>query len=147
MSEQDNLQEADGKEELLVSTEEIENKTETTESQTETTENQVEETNNEENDDQVISEIEESNAEDAEDEGSMDRHIIVKKDYEKMSLEELADELENLVNTEKAQALKTHVEELRSEFKSKFSTLLDEKKEEFLNEGGNEIDFFYSSPI
>jgi len=147
MSEQDNLQEADGKEELLVSTEELENKNETTESQTETTENQVEETNNEENDDQVISEIEESNAEDAEDEGSMDRHIIVKKDYEKMSLEELADELENLVNTEKAQALKTHVEELRGEFKSKFSTLLDEKKEEFLNEGGNEIDFFYSSPI
>src|SRR5690606_35983156 len=94
----------------------------------------------------VISEIEESNAEDAEDEGSIDRHSIDKKDYEKMSLEALADELEQLVKNQKVQAIKTHVEEIRSEFKSKFSTLLDEKKEEFLNEGGNEIDFYYSNP-
>ena len=169
MSEQDNLQKADGKEELLVSTNQIEDKKDTIEEKSEEVEsqkgdadvvsevevpqtesniqNKPEETDNQENDDKVISEIEESNAEDAEDEGSMDRHVIVKKDYEKMSMEELADELENLVSKEKAQAIKTHVEEIRSEFKSKFSTLLDEKKEEFLNDGGNEIDFYYSSPL
>ncbi|GGG57590.1 DUF349 domain-containing protein [Bizionia arctica] len=140
MSEQDNLQEADGKKELEISTENIEDSTTPKQEITE----EIEDT---ENDDKVISEIEESNAEDAEDEGSIDRHSITKKDYEKMSMEELAEELEHLVNNQKVQAIKTHVEEIRSEFKSKFSTLLDEKKEEFLNEGGSEIDFFYSSPI
>jgi hypothetical protein len=140
MSEQDNLQDADGKKELTVSAENLEDST--------TTNQEIkEDIDDSENDDKVISEIENSNAEDAEDEGSVDRHNIAKKDYEKMSLEELADELEHLVNTQKVQAIKSHVEELRSEFKSKFSTLLDEKKEDFLNEGGNEIDFFYSSPI
>ncbi|HLV39980.1 DUF349 domain-containing protein [Xanthomarina sp.] len=138
MSEQDNLHEADGKKELAVS---VENQEDSTTKQEVTPE--IEET---ENDDKVISEIEESNAEDAEDEGSIDRHSIDKKDYEKMSLEALADELEQLVKNQKVQAIKTHVEEIRSEFKSKFSTLLDEKKEEFLNEGGNEIDFYYSNP-
>src|SRR5690554_5365552 len=138
MSEQDNLHEADGKKELAVS---VENQEDSTTKQEVTPE--IEET---ENDDKVISEIEESNAEDAEDEGSIDRHSIDKKDYEKMSLEALADELEQLVKNQKVQAIKTHVEEIRSEFKSKFSTLLDEKKEEFLNDGGNEIDFYYSNP-
>jgi hypothetical protein len=140
MSEQDNLQEADGKEELTVSTENLEDSTTTNQEITE----DIEDT---ENDDKVISEIEDSNAEDAEDEGSVDRHSIAKKDYEKMSLEELADELEHLIKTQKVQAIKSHVDELSSEFKSKFSTLLDEKKEEFLNDGGNEIDFYYSNPI
>src|SRR5690554_8122315 len=86
MSEQDNLHEADGKKELAVS---VENQEDSTTKQEVTPE--IEET---ENDDKVISEIEESNAEDAEDEGSIDRHSIDKKDYEKMSLEALADELE-----------------------------------------------------
>lgn len=138
MSEQDNLQEADGKKELEVSIEKHEDSTKNQEISEE-----IEDTKN---DDKVISEIEESNAEDAEDEGSIDRHNIDKKDYEKMSIEALADELENLVKNQKVQAIKNHVEEIRTEFKSKFSTLLDEKKEEFLNEGGNEIDFFYSNP-
>ncbi|HLV14974.1 MAG TPA: DUF349 domain-containing protein [Xanthomarina sp.] len=139
MSEQDNLQDADGKKELTVSVENNENST----VQIEEVTSGVEE---KENDDKVISEIEESNAEDAEDEGSVDRHSIDKKDYEKMSLEALADELEQLLKNHKVQAIKSHVEEIRSEFKSKFSTLLDEKKEEFLNDGGNEIDFYYSNP-
>jgi hypothetical protein len=169
MSEQDNLLEADGREELSVSTDQIEDKKEVHEEKPEevdslksndevvseieeskveaSSEENPKDADDQENDDEVISEIEESNAEDAEDEGSMDRHVIVKKDYEKMSMEELADELENLVTKEKAQAIKTHVEEIRSEFKTKFSTLLDEKKEEFLNDGGNIIDFYYSSPL
>lgn len=140
MSEQDNLQEAEGKRELEVSAESQEDSTTTKKEVTQ----EIEDT---ENDDKVISEIEDSNAEDAEDEGSIDRHSIDKKDYEKMSIEALADELESLVKNQKVQAIKSHVEDIRSEFKSKFSTLLDEKKEDFLNEGGNEIDFFYHNPI
>jgi hypothetical protein len=98
-------------------------------------------------DDEVINEIEESNAEDAEDEGNKDRHKIELKDYAIMSLEALAIELEKLIKNEKVQAIKTHVDSINTEFKTKFQALIDEKKENFINEGGNEIDFYYSSPV
>ena len=100
-----------------------------------------------EEDDEVINEIEESNAEDAEDEGNKDRHKIEVKEYDSMSLEALAIELEKLVKNEKVQAIKKHVDSINSEFKTKFQALVDEKKEDFINDGGNEIDFYYSSPV
>ncbi|KJD33612.1 chromosome segregation protein [Tamlana nanhaiensis] len=98
-------------------------------------------------DDAVLNEIEESNAEDAEDEGNKDRHTIEVKAYDTMSLEALAIELERLLKTEKIQAIRSHVSSINAEFKSKFDTLLEEKKEEFINDGGHEIDFYYSSPV
>ena len=64
-----------------------------------------------------------------------------------MSLDALVIELDKLVSKEKVQAIKEHVENIRSEFKSKFNALIDEKKEEFLHDGGSEIDFYYSSPL
>ena len=97
--------------------------------------------------DEVINEIEESNAEDAEDEGNKDRHTIEVKAYDTMSLEALAIELEKLLKNEKVQAIKSHVDHINSEFKTKFQALVDEKKEDFLNDGGNEIDFYYASPV
>ncbi|KJD35568.1 chromosome segregation protein [Tamlana sedimentorum] len=98
-------------------------------------------------DDEVLNEIEESNAEDAEDEGNKDRHSIEIKAYDTMSLEALAIELERLLKTEKIQAIRSHVSSINAEFKSKFDSLLEEKKEEFINNGGHEIDFYYSSPV
>ncbi|WP_248722571.1 DUF349 domain-containing protein [Seonamhaeicola sp. ML3] len=98
-------------------------------------------------DDEVINEIEESNAEDAEDEGNKERHTIAVKDYDTMSLEALAIELEKLVNKEKVQAIRSHVDKINNVFKTKFQALIDEKKEEFINDGGHEIDFYYSSPV
>lgn len=97
--------------------------------------------------DAVLNEIEDSNAEDAEDEGNKERHTIERKEYDKMSLEALTIELEKLVKNEKVQAIKSHVDSINSEFKEKFQALLDDKKEDFLNDGGNEIDFYYASPI
>ncbi|UPS90564.1 DUF349 domain-containing protein [Bizionia sp. M204] len=164
MSEHDNLPKADGKPEELQpeTTENVqENQDVANESSPSEAIEKIEipveaETANEtekaaetvtEDHDEVINEIEESNAEDAEDEGNADRHHIEEKDYDKMSMEALVKELEHLVTNHKVQAIKKQVEEIRSEFKSQFNTLLDEKKEEFLNEGGNEIDFFFSSPL
>lgn len=97
--------------------------------------------------DKVINEIEESNAEDAEDEGNKDRHNIEVKEYDTMSLEALAIELEKLLENEKVQAIKTHANNINNEFKLKFQALVEEKKEDFINDGGNEIDFYYSSPV
>ncbi|XCF05637.1 DUF349 domain-containing protein [Tamlana crocina] len=98
-------------------------------------------------DDEVLNEIEESNAEDAEDEGNKDRHTIEMKAYDTMSLEALAIELEKLLKNEKVQAIRNHVSQINAEFKTKFQALVDEKKEDFINDGGNEIDFYYSSPV
>ncbi|MGC6431470.1 MAG: DUF349 domain-containing protein [Jejuia sp.] len=145
MSETDNLQDADGKKE----TEEVKNELAETSSSTEAT---VEETNNDDtvevnSEDDGMDEIEESNAEDAEDEGTKDRHTIAFKEYDKMSLETLAIELEKLLKNEKIQAIKAHVDNIKNEFNTKFNALIDEKKADFINDGGNEIDFYYASPV
>lgn len=93
------------------------------------------------------SEVDEAVAEDSEDESAGERHGIEKKDYHAMSKEVLADEFEKLLKKEKVQALKEHIEEIRAEFNAKFDEELEEKKEEFLAEGGNIIDFHYSTPL
>ena len=86
-------------------------------------------------------------AEDSEDESAGERHDIEKKDYHSMTKEALADELERLLKNEKIQAIKEHVAEIRAEFNAKFDEDLEEKKEDFLADGGNIIDFHYSTPL
>lgn len=97
--------------------------------------------------DETLQEIDASNAEDAEDEGNKERHSLPLKAYDEMSLDTLVDELEKLIQKEKVQAIKSHVDAIKQEFNSKYNTLVDEKKTEFLSEGGNEIDFYYSIPV
>ncbi|PRX49613.1 DUF349 domain-containing protein [Salegentibacter salegens] len=91
--------------------------------------------------------IDDSVAEDSEDETKAERHDIQKKDYHAMSKEQLVDEFESLLKKEKVQAIKDHVIEIRAEFNAKFNEEEEEKKEEFLAEGGNIIDFHYSTPL
>jgi len=93
------------------------------------------------------SEFEESVAEESEDESAKERHGIVKKDYHAMSKEDLVAEMEKLVNSEKIQAIKEHIDEIKAEFNAKFDEDFEEKKEAFLAEGGNIIDFHYSTPV
>ena len=93
------------------------------------------------------SELDDAVAEDSEDESTGERHGIEKKDYHAMSKEALADELEKLLKTQKVQAIKEHVEEIRAEFNAKMDEEMEEKKEEFLADGGNIIDFHYSTPL
>jgi hypothetical protein len=124
MSEKDNLQDADGNELKTIPTQE-----------------------NTQNSDDLINEIDSSNAEDAEDEGVNERHNIEDKDYDSLSLDELVLILEDLVKNHKIQAIKQHVQNIKTAFDSKFNELLEEKKEEFLANGGNEIDFHYSTPL
>lgn len=97
--------------------------------------------------DKHVDEIDEANAEDAEDETNAERHDLESKDYHTMSMEQLAIELEQLLENHKIQNIRSQVDEIKSEFNAKFEALLDEKKEEFLSEGGNEIDFYYASPV
>ncbi|MEO1009984.1 MAG: DUF349 domain-containing protein [Bacteroidota bacterium] len=92
-----------------------------------------------------ISEIEESNAEDAEDKDNHRRHHIPLLDYHSMSMENLVGELQRLVRNEKIPAIKKHVDGIKYEFDQKFQEFLEQKKEEFVANGGNEIDFRYNS--
>lgn len=92
-------------------------------------------------------ELEDSVAEDSEDETTKERHDIQKKDYHAMGKEQLVNEFERLLKKEKVQAIKEHVIEIRAEFTAKFNEEEEEKKEEFLADGGNIIDFHYSTPL
>ena len=95
--------------------------------------------------DDALEKIDESNAEDAEDTDNLQRHEIPLLDYHAMSLENLTGELQKLVKNEKVQAIKKHIDGIKNEFDLKFQAFLDEKKEEFIAQGGNEIDFRYNS--
>ena len=72
---------------------------------------------------------------------------IPKKNYSSMSLDELEMELTQLVKNEKVQHIREHVNEIKAVFDRKFDEITQEKKKEFLDEGGNIIDFQYTSPI
>ena len=104
----DNLQDADGNQEN-VSNQELEQTSENTEN-IETVETVLESTENKEvvsdENQKAIDEIDSSNAEESEDETLSERHDIPMLDYEKMSMEELTEELEKLVNTGKISSIK-----------------------------------------
>lgn len=96
----------------------------------------------------ALDEIDNSNAEESEDDSLKDRHEIVMKDYETMSMEALTEELETLVSNQKVMAIKDHVEEIRKAFMSHFHDLLEEKREEYSEQNEGSTDGFeYHSPL
>ncbi|REG87240.1 DUF349 domain-containing protein [Winogradskyella sediminis] len=169
MSENDNLQEADGKKEVVspetTPTQPTENDTSTVDNEVrkdqdstlESVESKAESSDDVKDDttevaletpaikDKLVDEIEASNAEDAEDESNAERHEVEEKDYHAMSMAELTTEFGRLLGSHKIQTISKHINEIKSEFNAKFSELLDEKKEEFIEDGGNEIDFYYTN--
>ena len=76
-----------------------------------------------------------------------ERHEIPMLDYTLMELDPLVEELEKLLNNYQIQQLKSNIDALKNAFNAKFGALLAEKKETFLAEGGNSIDFQFSSPV
>ncbi len=94
----------------------------------------------------AVDEIEKSVAEDAEnDESKEDESPAV--NYDTFSLEELVSSLEKTLSSNPVQKIKSQVEGIKSAFNQKFGAILAEKKAAFLEEGGNSIDFQFSSPI
>ena len=112
----------------------------------------LETNNNQEVNEQVdateaIDEIEKSVAEEAEKEDEKEDDSLPQIDYSKLSLEELVDALKKLLNVNAAHKIKSQVEKIRSSFNKKFGKLLAEKKAQFLEAGGNTIDFKFNSPV
>ncbi len=95
--------------------------------------------------DKAVEEIEEKVAEEAEKEA--EKNTIPMLDYPNMELEALADAFEKLLKEFPVQQLKTNTDAIKNEFNTKFGALLAEKKAAFLADGGDSIDFQYSSPV
>jgi len=72
---------------------------------------------------------------------------IVATDYTILSLEELVKELQNILSNNPVNKIKDQIEVIKSAFNIKFGALLAEKKKVFLEEGGNVIDFQFTSAL
>ena len=81
----------------------------------------------------------------AQDEVKTDK--IVATDYTILSLEELVKELQNILSNNPVNKIKDQIEVIKSAFNIKFGALLAEKKKVFLEEGGNVIDFQFTSSV
>jgi len=88
-----------------------------------------------------------SSSDDDENDDDDDGNEKVKADYHSMTQPQLIAALKSLLQTRKVQDIKKEVQEIKTEFDAQFDEELNEKKEEFLAQGGNIIDFFYSSPL
>jgi hypothetical protein len=96
----------------------------------------------------AVESIEDSNAEDSEDESASGRHDIPMENYEAFSMEKLADELEKLLKHDKVMSVKEHIEEIKKEFYSKYNHLIEEKRDEYSNENdGDTSGFDYHFPL
>jgi len=67
--------------------------------------------------------------------------------YEAMSLSELTKELKKLLHTDKIQSIRRSVESIREEFDRKYEALVEEKRDEYLSEGGEPYEFEYENPV
>ena len=95
--------------------------------------------------------VEEVETPKSEDEGAGVKEKEVKKeipyfDISKLSIEEVVEAIYLLLNEFEIREVKNQIENLKSDFQKKFKALILEKKKTFIEEGGNEIDFFYTSP-
>ncbi|MDG1269620.1 MAG: DUF349 domain-containing protein, partial [Ulvibacter sp.] len=67
-------------------------------------------------------------------------------DYSNLNKTELINAFENLVNNSAIESIKDEAEEIITEFNNLFQEELTQKKEDFLAQGGNSIDFHYTTP-
>ena len=96
----------------------------------------------------ALNAIDESNAEESEDETLKERHNIPMLEYASLSMEALVDELEKLTEVEKVMSVKEHVEEIKKEFLAKYHHFIEEKKDEFKVENPDSTeDFEYHLPL
>jgi hypothetical protein len=97
---------------------------------------------------EAIETIENLNAEISEDTSIGESNDIPMQNYEAMDMENLVNELETLVISDKIMAVKNHIEEIKAVFLSKYNHFIEEKKEEFINENPDSTEEFeYHFPL
>ena len=154
MSEQDNLQEADGKQ--LSPTPQQDSSAEQSETSKEITSEEVtsSETPIDESEESAKAEVETKGTEkenpseeEEEEDKEQSESTETRVNYEDLSLEDLIKAFETLLKSENIYDVRNSINQVKTNFNAKFSALISEKKEAFLAEGGNAIDFQYSSPL
>ncbi len=70
-----------------------------------------------------------------------------KTDFTDFGFEELTSFLKNIISSEPIQSIKNDVNELKINFNKKFDAYIATEKAKFIEEGGNEIDFHYTTPL
>lgn len=68
-------------------------------------------------------------------------------DYAKLSLEELAEEFDSLINNFSVNDIKNQFEDIKLNFNMKYKQIVNEEKEKFVKEGGEINDFTYVTPL
>ena len=65
------------------------------------------------------------------------------KDFSQQSLSELSEDLQRRIKSEQWFLDDRNIKEIINTFDTKFKSIIQEKKEAFIKEGGNEIDFYF----
>lgn len=115
------------------------------ESSSETSKKEVENKDTEDTNDVALVEEEEEEEITSSDEEEEEEEEEI--DYHSFSEKELIATFQKLLQEKPIPQIKNAVEEIKNEFNAKFEQELAHKKEEFLAEGGNIIDFHYSTPL
>ena len=68
------------------------------------------------------------------------------EDYSELSIEELVVSLKKLIENTPVQQIKYPIDQIKNAFNEKFGALLAAKKQAFLDEGGESLDFLFSHP-
>ena len=177
MSEHDNLQDADGEnlnetpqensttkpvitseetplEEATASETPTKESTKSSEKELETTSTHKEESSEKPSKKEEVPASETSTDSDEKSDEEVDEEEEEKEDddndeinYEDLSLEDLIKAFETLLKSENIHTVRNSINQVKNNFNAKFSALISEKKEAFLAEGGNAIDFQFSSPL
>lgn len=115
----------------------------TTESENTSTKTDLLEKDEDEDEEEITSSDDDDDQEDESTDSADEKSV----DYHSMTQKQLVEALKNKLHSGKIQDIKKDVEEIRQEFNSQFDEELKEKKEEFLAQGGNIIDFHYTTPL
>ncbi|MBQ0116867.1 MAG: DUF349 domain-containing protein [Flavobacterium sp.] len=106
-----------------------------------------EENQNQTNLQEVLDAINNTNAEENEDEAIKIGQEIPMLNYEALSLESLVEELKHLTDTQKVMSIRNHVDEIKKVFLQKYHYFIDEKRDEYSNENnGDTTGFEYHLP-
>lgn len=141
MSEHDNLQEADGNNpKVSPKKKDIQKKINSSTENINQNKTIEDPTSNKDKNSSIIENTEDKN-----------RQIVseseTKDDFESFSLEELVINFESLLGKENSQDIRNKINLIKNSFNAAFASLIAEKKEKFLAEGGNVIDFNFKSPL
>ena len=112
-------------------------------------ENELNETGHLSSENQSINEEIESTSDDLSITEVEDKEIEneqVFEDYSELSIEELVVSLKKLIENTPVQQIKSPIDQIKNAFNEKFGALLAEKKQAFLDEGGESLDFLFSHP-